>query len=82
MSLKTYFWPYTKYNLKEDKNTIEKNALLGVNMDNNKNDLIKEFRKMFDLHEEDYSDERLLNALEKSNNDFNKAFESFFQSGE
>ena len=69
-------------NLKEDKNTSEKNVLLGVNMDNNKNDLIKEFRKMFDLHEEDYSDERLLNALEKSNNDFNKAFESFFQSGE
>jgi len=65
-------------NLKEDKNNSEKKNLLAVNMNNNKNDIIKQFREMFDLKEKDYSDEKLLNALEKYNNNFNLAFGSFF----
>ena len=47
-------------------------------MNNNKNDIIKQFREMFDFKEKDYSDEKLLNALEKYNNNFNLAFGSFF----
>ena len=64
-------------NLEEDKNNSEKNDLL-VNMNNNKNDIIKQFRKMFNLLEKDYPNEKVLNALKENNNDFNLAFGSFF----
>ena len=45
---------------------------------NNKNEIIKQFRNKFQLSEEDHSDEKLLNALEKNSKDFNSAIDSLF----
>ena len=41
-------------------------------------DLVQQFRKEFNLLENDYPDEKLLNALNNNNNDIYKAFDSLF----
>ena len=42
-------------------------------------DLVQQFRKEFSLLEDDYPDEKLLNALKDNNNDIYKAFDSLFK---
>ena len=41
-------------------------------------DKIKEFREAFNLSEEDYSDDRLLEVLKKNDFEFEKSFEKLF----
>ena len=41
-------------------------------------DTIKEFREAFNLSEEEYSDDRLLEVLKKNNFEFEKSFENLF----
>ena len=41
-------------------------------------DKIKDFRENFNLSEEEYSDERLLEVLKENNFEFKKSFENLF----
>ena len=60
-----------------NNNENEKKALINQNKVD-KDEIVIKFREKFDLSEEDFPKEKILNALEKNENDFNKAFSSFF----
>ena len=64
-------------NIKLNNNENENKALNKQNEDD-KEEIVKKFRETFNLPEKDFSKEKILNALEKNENDFNKAFSSFF----
>jgi len=70
--------PILNINSQENKNNNKKNNSNLDNMDKI-NDLIKQFRDNFNLSEEYYSNEKIINALEKYHYNFNDAFRSFFE---
>ena len=70
--------PIVNINSQENKNNDKNNISNFDNMDKN-NELIKQLRDNFNLSEEDYSNEKILNALEKHHYNFYDAFESLFQ---
>ena len=45
----------------------------------NEEDPINKFRDLYSLSKEDYSNEKLLNALKSHNFDYEKSFDSLFE---
>ena len=64
-------------NEEKNNNENEKNVLNKYFKDD-KDEIVKKFRDNFNLSEKNFTKEKILIALEKNDNDFNKAFTSFF----
>ena len=73
--------PQPGNNINNLNNDFQPIPLFQNNIDNNNNNNVAQFRDFFQLYDyENISDERIKNALFVNNNDFNKAFESLFNS--